>query len=312
MTLKINTSTPVFFINLDDNTERKENIEKQLNNLQFENIHRVSAIDTRSDNDIIKYTDIIKPESYQTLLDNIKTGTRKKHRELTRGAIGCYLSHLKIYNMIIEQNIPYAIICEDDCNIIGDYSDFWDKISTINIPNDTDILLFDALIHEYDSNNCPTINICQVYFFFGLHFYLVTLKGAKELVKHLLPIEYQIDTQISILAYQNRIHVYGYTDRRFAGQDATFKTNIQNLKCPTCDALKEKEEIKNIINSGVKSYDIDTVKSNVISKDPIRIDFFTNNTNKNNSTAYIYDLFYILAILVIIMLLLLVIKYGQF
>lgn len=33
---------------------------------------------------------------------------------LSRGEIGCYLSHLECYRLIIEQNMPYALIMEDD------------------------------------------------------------------------------------------------------------------------------------------------------------------------------------------------------
>ena len=36
------------------------------------------------------------------------------HYELTRGEIGCYLSHLKAWQTILEQDLDYAVILEDD------------------------------------------------------------------------------------------------------------------------------------------------------------------------------------------------------
>ena len=35
---------------------------------------------------------------YNGILDIDKTGQRHYHSQITRGAIGCYLSHLDIYN----------------------------------------------------------------------------------------------------------------------------------------------------------------------------------------------------------------------
>ena len=33
---------------------------------------------------------------------------------MTKGEIGCALSHLKIYQKTVDEDIPYALILEDD------------------------------------------------------------------------------------------------------------------------------------------------------------------------------------------------------
>jgi hypothetical protein len=74
MKLKL-TDIPVVYINLDDQTERRENIEKSLNELGFKNIIRVSAFKDRI------------------------------------GKRGCAYSHA----MALEEIEPPFIILEDDC-----------------------------------------------------------------------------------------------------------------------------------------------------------------------------------------------------
>jgi GR25 family glycosyltransferase involved in LPS biosynthesis len=39
---------------------------------------------------------------------------------LTRGEIGCYDSHLRLWEKLIREKTPMAIICEDDVNLTGD------------------------------------------------------------------------------------------------------------------------------------------------------------------------------------------------
>lgn len=41
-------------------------------------------------------------------------------REMSSGEIGCYLSHMNIYQEVVDKNLPYALIFEDDITIIDD------------------------------------------------------------------------------------------------------------------------------------------------------------------------------------------------
>src|SRR5207248_471992 len=141
------------------------------------------------------------------LIENIRINKRHTNRQLTKGAIGCYLSHLFIYNIIIKNNIQFALIFEDDCNIPDSNDDFWKKMNIIKIPDDTDIFLFDAYIHEYDIEKYPNNFSNKVLFFYGVYFYLITLQGAYKFLKYALPIKYQIDNFMSMLSYTKKINI---------------------------------------------------------------------------------------------------------
>lgn len=64
-------------------------------------------------------------------------------KKFTNWEIGCALSHLKIYEEIIEKNIESAIICEDD--IVFDYEKFKRVLSILNKKND-----FEYVSMNYD------------------------------------------------------------------------------------------------------------------------------------------------------------------
>ena len=52
-------------------------------------------------------------------LTQLRHSGRLVSNQLTRGEIGCYDSHFRLWEMIAQSQIPWAIICEDDVNLIG-------------------------------------------------------------------------------------------------------------------------------------------------------------------------------------------------
>ena len=96
---KLKNIGPIYYLNLDDQPERKEYMEEQFQYWGIENYTRISAYDGREDD----LGDIIKgryPES------------------MSSGEIGCITSHLKAIKYWMEtSDSPYAIIMEDDCNL---------------------------------------------------------------------------------------------------------------------------------------------------------------------------------------------------
>jgi len=95
---KLDGFGPIYYINLDDQPERKEYMESQFEYWNVKDYTRVSAYDGREDD----LSDIIKGK-YPT-------------ENITSGEIGCVTSHLKaIEHWYNTSDSPYAIIMEDDC-----------------------------------------------------------------------------------------------------------------------------------------------------------------------------------------------------
>lgn len=256
MIYKLEPTTLVYYINLKDNTDRNDNMIDQTDSLGFSNVKRVEAYDTRTQNKIDTYKKYIDPNEYAKLLENNKKKKRNFHEELTNGAIGCFLSHLSIYKEMVDNNIPLALILEDDFGSLKNKNEFWKDVNSLSIPNDTDVLLYDASVYGKLQIK-DKLAICHR--FYGMHFYLVTNSGAHKLLKYLLPIRYQIDSELSILNAHNLIKLYIYDGHKLAKQNSSvYGSEIRHLNCSgPCG-------IKNLFDEKVRGYDINGVNNDMV------------------------------------------------
>lgn len=91
-----------FVINLEKQEKRREIISKQLNALHIP-FEIFPAVNGR----------LLTQEQISQLYDREKA-LKKGYYDLTLPEIGCALSHINIYKKIVSENIPYALILEDD------------------------------------------------------------------------------------------------------------------------------------------------------------------------------------------------------
>lgn len=90
----------VYYINLDDHTDRRKYMEDQFSYWGIDNYTRISAHDGRGDND----------------LGEILKGTYPKM--MTSGEVGCITSHLKALKHWLENtDEEYLVVMEDDCDL---------------------------------------------------------------------------------------------------------------------------------------------------------------------------------------------------
>ncbi|PWW37662.1 glycosyl transferase family 25 [Idiomarina loihiensis] len=97
-----------FLINLDRSKQRLADAKTQLDalNIPFE---RVSAADGS------KLT-----ESERACFDK-STAQQRYHYDLTWGEVGCYLSHIRCWQKIVDEKLDYAVILEDDLHLNEDF-----------------------------------------------------------------------------------------------------------------------------------------------------------------------------------------------
>ena len=106
---------PIYIINLKRTPERKVFIQRQLDSLNL-NYEFVEAID--------KY-DLGSEEERAAIaeqLDIDKTNMETLNKSIDNSRLACLLSHIKVYNLIIENNIPYTCVLEDDAYLLPDFS----------------------------------------------------------------------------------------------------------------------------------------------------------------------------------------------
>lgn len=209
-----------YCINLEDNTDRWDLISKQQKNLSF-TINKINAVDTR--NDWMKYSNEITKESLIKLQTTEKTKLRLDHADLTPGAIGCFLSHLKIYKIIQEKHNhdDNILIIEDDNLFVDNFNDKIKKAISL-APKDWDVILFDYIDNEsIDIDD----NYKKIKKFYLTNCYLISYKGVQKILNNHKLIYNQIDSYLSDLSQKNILNIYAHKEK-LAHQRYSY-TNIQ-------------------------------------------------------------------------------------
>jgi GR25 family glycosyltransferase involved in LPS biosynthesis len=193
----------IFMINL----ERKKNI--AINTLQelhslnnntnniFLNIEIFNATDGHKlSNDYINNNLSIKSKytlKNPSLYDDIRSV----------GEIGCYLSHTKIWQEIVDNNYENCIIFEDDVIPETDYDTILKNIDSI--PEDYDIAYlgwWNRYSTKYNNKNKDWLfsndSDLKKQNVLGLYSYIISNKGAKKLLSKAFPIDVQLDTYVSL------------------------------------------------------------------------------------------------------------------
>jgi GR25 family glycosyltransferase involved in LPS biosynthesis len=126
-----------------------------------------------------------------------------------KGQIGCYLSHYYLWEFIVKSKIAYSIIFEDDVTIDKDFNQNLDKILT-KMPDNLEYLYF--YIHPYKQNKDylkeNEYRILKSGENWGTVAYLITLEGAKKLLKYTKLMCGPIDRQINYIILKERINGY--------------------------------------------------------------------------------------------------------
>lgn len=211
----------IFYINLAHRTDRNNNIIQQLKQLNL--LHIVERIDAVNGKNLDINTICCRLITHKGKYD-VFYG-KSNGLLLTKGAIGCALSHYKIYQKIVSENIPAALILEDDINI---NNNFYNILQSYNqyIPKDYDILYVgyhDGCIKYFTpTNNQFYTKSSLVWGTFG---YIVTRCGAEKLLK-IFPINHQIDSEISINF--NKINAYVVLPNNRLVTSTSFDSDIQH------------------------------------------------------------------------------------
>jgi len=100
---ELDNDLPIFIINLERRVDRKQKLTANLNSMKIKNYTFIQAVDGRT------LQNNISSEYYN------KEKAIQVRKELSPNEIACSLSHLKIFRKMVEENIPYAIVMEDDC-----------------------------------------------------------------------------------------------------------------------------------------------------------------------------------------------------
>ena len=217
----------LYVINMDKDKERYQKLLKHYKNSDLTTlpINRYEAIVGKK----------VPPETWLskdalTELQLIeKNGFRTHHHSVTRGGLGCFLSHYNLAKQLVnDPSVNGYLIFEDDTTMLPTtYNQILTSLE--EAPQDWDMLLFYTIRAVGRSEN-DTFN--KLKSFWGMNCYILSKHGAKKFVDEVneTKIDGQVDCYLSRMIQQKKMNIYS-TKTHFVSSNST-DTNIQTLLKP--------------------------------------------------------------------------------
>jgi len=129
-----------------------------------------------------------------------KSGKVHPHAKLRAGEVGCYDSHVRIWEKIVQQNIPMTLILEDDANLryIPQHAQrlrqAFDELKRMNTAWDIMYVGGKGSKSRNLSGSIAVPRNCN-----GLFAYCLTLQGAKLLLQKSRPYNVAVDVLVGQL-----------------------------------------------------------------------------------------------------------------
>ena len=127
---------PVICINLDGDIERWSHIERLLPSISGIDLHRLPATNGRQ----------LSDNACHLLVGSEQWISR-------RGEIGCFLSHVRAWEIIAKSLVPFCVVIEDDISLLG-----FERIEMLKFPDKFDIIF----INDRTSPGGRDSSICEI------------------------------------------------------------------------------------------------------------------------------------------------------
>ena len=225
-------SIPSYCITLERRPDRWRRFQDQsgINGLDLKKFNGVDGktLDIKNDERVSIYTK-----------RNILSKSRRSHEELdSAGGVGCALSHIAIWQWMVDNNQEVCLIFEDDALIPPNFTERINKCisesALLKDPTKWDLWLlggtWDKLTKIPEESK-----VARVGAFVLFHAYIMTLHGAKKLLKDVFPIQGHIDLWTSIYNYVHDFRIVCCLNLNLKHNSAV-KTEIQTEKeCDICN-----------------------------------------------------------------------------
>jgi len=168
----------VFVINLEKDSSRRASIIHQCECVHLQ-VEIVAGVDGRT----------LSAQALQRDYDR-KKARRIQCRDLVPAEIGCALSHIYVYRKMIECNIPVALILEDDVVLPENLTKVLNALEHLPCMKSPSVILLSPG-QGYESRAKPLTDEHSLVPYrtgFYTHAYVITMEGARVLLKELYPV----------------------------------------------------------------------------------------------------------------------------
>jgi glycosyl transferase family 25 len=220
---------PAYVINLERSPERRLYITSHLRSEGIE-----PTIIPAFDGKKLSLPDLVTRGVY-----NDEVAKKTFDRSLIMGEIGCSLSHISIYEKMVKESVPIALVTEDDAkfaqgaldklaHIMSAAPEDWDIIQLRHDAKRVEPTRVDGFIEFPYPDNLPVASTS----------YLIKLSAAQKFAANVYPVRYPADSLLG-RASQWGIKVYG-TSPQLVGVNNLFPSAIQsrNWKFKVANLIK--------------------------------------------------------------------------
>lgn len=160
-----------YIVNLERSIERKQYMIDLLQSIGFNDYEFLKAVDGRA----------LTPEELCEVFD-METSFKRYGRNLSRGEIGCTLSHFKCYQTIVENNIECALILEDDISILRDMS-ILDELEHLMKSPEPMVVFLSGDFWYYTKETFLQYELVSVFDAVGTYAYAINHSAAKLILE---------------------------------------------------------------------------------------------------------------------------------
>lgn len=242
-----------FVINLQENVVRRMAIKSQLDktNLNYEFIEAVNGSN-------------LSDEEIKALVYDYP------NCKLTKGEIGCALSHLSIYDRIIKENISHALIFEDDAIIPENISNIFREIRQLDNDKKANVYLL-SRVHSFIENSKLNNHLYSAYQAIGAHAYIINKKAAERMISAQKPIIYEADMWW-YFKFFNYINVYCYIPHIINSSDEN--KDDSSLELERAKLVDDRVRYRSLVRKKIKNYQYNRIKDLVLRKYFLKIKIY--------------------------------------
>ena len=181
----MNSSLPVFVVSLARATKRRDAIARHLDSLNISH-EIVNAVDGKN----------FDLSEYEDRLQHIGECEKRLGVMFDRGSIGCYLSHYQIWERMVRENIPFAIVLEDDAVL---QPNFMQTVSdVVNCEWEWNVIVLHTEGRRGKMRKICRLNnggelVQYMRHPYGTAAYMISLEGAKNLLQYCWHLRLPID-----------------------------------------------------------------------------------------------------------------------
>lgn len=190
---------PIFFINLDRDTQRRELLQQQFKALSLQG-NRLEAI---------WWTSLTEEEQERSYSPELNA--RQYYQPLVNGEKGCYASHIKAWQQLLESEAPAMVVLEDDVQLLSGFGEAvqaiaqleqaWDMIKLMGRPGREKISARQPLFNGHD-----LIRYRRVPSFTAA--YVISRTGAEKMLRTRVPFGRPIDIDLRFW-WENGMRIEG-------------------------------------------------------------------------------------------------------